>query len=86
MVLEGELFAGTFRHFIINLVNINIFLHSLDDWNYDKGYINEEMFSKHLPPPNNETLIMFCGPKGMNGTARNILEKMNYSNDSLFKY
>jgi len=51
------------------------------------GRINEELFSKHLPLPTDEgCLIMFCGPKGMNMTARSLLEKMNYSNEMIFKY
>ncbi|KAH9529239.1 NADH-cytochrome b5 reductase 3, variant 2 [Dermatophagoides farinae] len=32
---------------------------------YYRGSINDEMISKHLPPPNEDTLILMCGPPPM---------------------
>jgi NAD(P)H-flavin reductase len=57
------------------------------DWQYSLGHVNREMFEQHLPPPDNHTLIMVCGPKGMVWkTTMPTLEEMGYSKDMIFKY
>jgi len=34
-------------------------------WEYDTGFVSAAMISKHLPPPDPETLILMCGPLPM---------------------
>jgi hypothetical protein len=44
------------------------------------------MFSKYLPPPNDDTLILFCGPKGMDATATELLNNLGYSNEIIHRF
>lgn len=34
-------------------------------WDYSQGFVNEEMIRDHLPPPEEEPLILMCGPPPM---------------------
>ena len=34
-------------------------------WDYSEGFVNEEMIRDHLPPPEDEPLILMCGPPPM---------------------
>ncbi|KAK1327581.1 hypothetical protein QTO34_012870 [Cnephaeus nilssonii] len=34
-------------------------------WDYSEGFVNEEMIRDHLPPPEEEPLVLMCGPPPM---------------------
>lgn len=34
-------------------------------WDYSQGFVNEEMVRAHLPPPEEEPLVLMCGPPPM---------------------
>ncbi|XP_019479533.1 PREDICTED: NADH-cytochrome b5 reductase 3 [Hipposideros armiger] len=34
-------------------------------WDYSQGFVNEEMIRDHLPPPEDEPLVLMCGPPPM---------------------
>ena len=34
-------------------------------WDYSQGFVNEEMIRDHLPPPEEEPLVLMCGPQPM---------------------
>ncbi|KAL0625470.1 NADH-cytochrome b5 reductase 3 [Plecturocebus cupreus] len=34
-------------------------------WDYSQGFVNEEMIRDHLPPPEEEPLVLMCGPPPM---------------------
>ncbi|EAW73271.1 cytochrome b5 reductase 3 [Homo sapiens] len=34
-------------------------------WDYGQGFVNEEMIRDHLPPPEEEPLVLMCGPPPM---------------------
>lgn len=36
-----------------------------EDWQHSKGRINLEMMKQHLPPADDDTLILVCGPDAM---------------------
>lgn len=58
-----------------------------DGWQYSTGFINDEMISKHFPPPNNDTIILMCGPPPMikHACIPN-LDKLGYSAEHRFAY
>lgn len=58
-----------------------------DDWQYSTGFINDEMISKHFPPPSNDTIILMCGPPPMikHACIPN-LDKLGYSAEHRFAY
>jgi NAD(P)H-flavin reductase len=35
------------------------------DWNQGVGHITKEMLKNNLPPPSSETIILICGPHGL---------------------
>ncbi|KAF6339161.1 cytochrome b5 reductase 3 [Rhinolophus ferrumequinum] len=41
-------------------------------WDYSQGFVNEEMIRDHLPPPEEEPLILMCGPPPMIQPARSL--------------
>lgn len=58
----------------------------LKDWSFGLGRINEEMFAKYLPAKGDDTLILFCGPKGMDATATECLKNLGYSNEMIHRF
>ena len=66
------------------------FFYTLDqppeDWDGFTGFINEEMISKTMPPPSDDTLILLCGPPKMNVLVKNALEEIGYSKESIFNF
>ena len=50
------------------------------------GRINQEMLMKHLPSPSDDTLILFCGPKGMDVTASDCLNTLGYPNEMIHRF
>ncbi|GAA5999899.1 hypothetical protein JCM10207_005962 [Rhodosporidiobolus poonsookiae] len=36
-----------------------------EDWPFSRGRITKELIKEHLPPPADDTLILFCGPDPM---------------------
>jgi cytochrome-b5 reductase len=58
-----------------------------DDWQYSKGFINEQMVREHLPPAGPNTLVMMCGPPPMIKFACiPNLEKHGYTDKSYFSF
>lgn len=59
----------------------------LPDWQYDVGFVNEDMLGKHMPAPADDTLILMCGPPPMiNFACVPNLEKLGYTSDMRFAY
>jgi cytochrome-b5 reductase len=70
------------------------------DWPYDKGYVSEEMFRKHLPVPDKlgddsvpqnkgikRVMALMCGPPPMVTMAiKPNLEKIGYTAESMFSF
>ena len=44
------------------------------------------MFAKYLPAKGDDTLILFCGPKGMDATATECLKNLGYSNEMIHRF
>jgi cytochrome-b5 reductase len=59
----------------------------IPDWAYDIGFVNDDMISKHLPPPSEDTIILMCGPPPMiNFACTPSLDKIGYSKEMRFSY
>jgi cytochrome-b5 reductase len=57
------------------------------EWEYSTGFVNSDMIAQHLPPPDQETLILICGPPAMIKLACNPnLDKLGYREQHRFKY
>jgi NAD(P)H-flavin reductase len=53
-------------------------------WTQGVGFVNESMIRAHLPSPDPETCIFFCGPSPMNRMLRELLPSIGYSNFTKF--
>lgn len=71
---------ATTQRFRLLLTVTRIDKEHLPNWPYDFGRINTEMTRKFLPEPTDDVLVLICGPKGMNATAKAICEEMKYPN------
>ena len=40
----------------------------------------------NIPEPSEETLIGYCGPAGFNKTVEEMLTKMGYTKDMIYKF
>lgn len=57
------------------------------EWGYSIGFVNSDMIAQHLPPAQDETLILICGPPAMIKLACNPnLDKLGYKEQHRFKY
>lgn len=50
-----------------------------------KGRIDLTMIQHSIPAPADDHLVMYCGPKGFNITAKNILELLNHQEKNVLK-
>ncbi|NWI67919.1 NB5R3 reductase, partial [Todus mexicanus] len=58
-----------------------------ENWDYSQGFVNQEMIRDHLPPPQNDTLILMCGPPPMIQYAcLPNLDKLGYTKDMRFSF
>ncbi|XP_027199195.2 NADH-cytochrome b5 reductase 3-like isoform X2 [Dermatophagoides pteronyssinus] len=58
-----------------------------EGWQYSTGFINDEMISKHLPQPSDDTFILMCGPPPMiKHACLPNLDKLGYSEKHRFSY
>ncbi|XP_041906795.1 NADH-cytochrome b5 reductase 3-like [Corvus kubaryi] len=58
-----------------------------ENWDYSQGFVNQEMIRDHLPPPQNDVLILMCGPPPMIQYACiPNLDKLGYAKDMRFSF
>ncbi|NXJ59661.1 NB5R3 reductase, partial [Rostratula benghalensis] len=58
-----------------------------EHWDYSEGFVNQEMIRDHLPPPQNDVLILMCGPPPMIQYACiPNLDKLGYTKDMRFSF
>lgn len=50
------------------------------------GYIDEKMIKETMPPPADDVLICTCGPRAMNQMLAELLLKMGYKEENIFKF
>ncbi|XP_045175015.2 NADH-cytochrome b5 reductase 3-like isoform X1 [Mercenaria mercenaria] len=60
---------------------------SADDWKYSKGFISDVMIKEHLPPAEEGSIVLMCGPPPMiNFACIPNLEKLGYNSDMRFAF
>ncbi|NXP75536.1 NB5R3 reductase, partial [Ramphastos sulfuratus] len=58
-----------------------------ENWDYSQGFVNQEMIRDHLPPPQDDVLILMCGPPPMIQYACiPNLDKLGYNKDMSFSF
>ncbi|XP_029455967.1 NADH-cytochrome b5 reductase 3 isoform X1 [Rhinatrema bivittatum] len=58
-----------------------------ENWDYSQGFVNEDLIRDHMPSPQDDTLILMCGPPPMIQYAINpSLDKLGYSEHMRFAY
>ncbi|NXS00607.1 NB5R3 reductase, partial [Oxylabes madagascariensis] len=58
-----------------------------ENWDYSQGFVNQDMIRDHLPPPQNDVLILMCGPPPMIQYACiPNLDKLGYAKDMRFSF
>ncbi|XP_025050150.1 NADH-cytochrome b5 reductase 3 isoform X2 [Alligator sinensis] len=58
-----------------------------ENWEYSQGYVNQDMIRDHMPPPQDDVLILMCGPPPMIQYACTPnLDKLGYIKDMVFSY
>ncbi|CAI2177791.1 13893_t:CDS:2 [Funneliformis geosporum] len=68
-------------------------------WTQGVGYVSEEMVKENIPAPNEDVLVLVCGPSGMmrkvsgekasnmsQGLVGGILKKLGYTQEQVFKF
>ena len=57
------------------------------EWKGHTGRISAELLKQcRFPEPSPETLITYCGPKGMNDTVEATLKALGYTADMMHKF
>uniref|UniRef100_A0A8C0FQ50 NADH-cytochrome b5 reductase n=1 Tax=Bubo bubo TaxID=30461 RepID=A0A8C0FQ50_BUBBB len=58
-----------------------------ENWDYSQGFVNQEMIRDHLPPPQDDVLILMCGPPPMIQYACiPNLDKLGYTKEMRFSF
>lgn len=55
-------------------------------WTQGVGFMTKEMIKQHMPPPGEDTLILFCGPPAFNKMLKQLLPELGYTADMMFKF
>ena len=56
------------------------------NWTQGVGFVTPEMIKKHMPPPSNSTMILFCGPPIFTDLMIKHLTALGYTEDMYFKF
>ena len=58
-----------------------------ESWQYDRGFINQQMIAARLPPPAADTVILLCGPPPMIERAcLPALRALGYAEDNILVF
>lgn len=57
-----------------------------EGWKYSTGFVNKDMIKEHLHEPNDDTMILMCGPPPMCQFVNSQLDELGYPQDNRFKY
>mmetsp|Transcript_1761 Transcript_1761/g.2087 ORF Transcript_1761/g.2087 Transcript_1761/m.2087 type:complete len:321 (+) Transcript_1761:90-1052(+) len=68
-------------------------------WKYGTGFVNKEMLQEHMPSPEDDALLLVCGPKGFinhvcgpkgkkfsQGPLKGLLESLGYESQQVYKF
>jgi NAD(P)H-flavin reductase len=56
------------------------------DWKFGKGYVTVDMMRENLPDPDENSILLFCGPPPMISALEKNAEKMGYSSSKYFAF
>jgi cytochrome-b5 reductase len=56
------------------------------DWAFGKGYVTVDMMKANLPNPEDESILLFCGPPPMISALEKNAEKLGYSSANYFAF
>lgn len=60
---------------------------SSEGWKYSTGFINDQMIADHMYPPEEDTIVLMCGPPPMiNYACTPNLDKLGYDSKLRFAY
>lgn len=57
-----------------------------DNWKYGRGFVSKEMIQQHLHPADDDTMILMCGPPPMMKFVNELLDELEWPQESRFKY
>lgn len=58
-----------------------------ENWDQGVGFVTKEMLQKSMPPPSEETLIVFCGPPLFEKDQTQFLKELGYDQKTMvFKF
>lgn len=57
-----------------------------EGWKYSGGFVSKDMIKEHLHEPNDDTLILLCGPPPMTKFINTLLDELEWPEDNRFKY
>lgn len=57
-----------------------------DGWKFSQGFVDKKMIKDHLFAPDDQTLILFCGPPPMVKFVNSQLDELEYPKDNRFSY
>jgi predicted ferric reductase len=61
----------------LNLTVVHVLARPPDQWTGEQGFINAEMFKRHLPPPHADHEYFICGPDVMMDAIEKALGELN---------
>lgn len=56
------------------------------NWKQGVGFISKEMIEKQMPPPGEQTIILYCGPPPFEDMMKKHLTELGYTDDMIFKF
>lgn len=60
---------------------------SAEDWKYSTGHVNADIIKEHMFPPDDETIVLMCGPPPMiNFACTPNLDTLGYASKLRFAY
>ena len=57
-----------------------------EQWNGGFGRINSEMIINNIFEPNDDVVVMYCGPAGFNKAMKKLLPQIGYQKTNIFKF
>jgi cytochrome-b5 reductase len=56
------------------------------EWNQGVGFMTQDMLKRNLPEPDEDTIILYCGPPIFESMMQTHLSGLGYTENMIFKF
>jgi hypothetical protein len=55
-------------------------------WEYGVGFVTQQMLQDTMPPPGEDSMVLYCGPPPFEDMMKKHLTELKYTDNMIFKF